>query len=114
MKQLRQPVRKRVPQRLEYTFKDGGAAIIALDAYLTANLDVKLNGQLYDTMSASFVAPRSSGKVEKAVYVFDEAGVWQVQFWCETTEGSPLFGEPIEILVVENVEDLSLDELLKY
>jgi hypothetical protein len=110
MEQYRHPVRKNNRQNLFYTFRnyDTGARI-DLTPYSTVSMDVKLNGELYETVEASFV-DKTGGKVGVVTYKFDEVGRWDIQFVCRDGTALELYGTPLQFDVVMNVEDLDLSQ----
>lgn len=114
MIQYRNPVRLNTPQELDYTFQDMAGVIIDLTPYVSVSLEVKVQGAVYSTVAAVFSSPQTSGLVKTASYTFTAAGTWTVQFVCVDSGGNKLFGEPLQVNVYDNVEDLVIDQLLGY
>jgi len=114
MIQYRKPVRINVPEVLRYTFKDQDNNIIDLTNYATVWLESKLQGQVYSTTASTFINPQTSGQVQLLGFVFPTVGTWNIQFYCVDSMGNKLFGEPLQVMVVPNVENLSLDQLAVY
>ena len=114
MTQYQKPVRLNTPQLVQYTFRDETQTIIDLTPYVSCSLELKLQGQAYSSTIAAIVAPATGGVVKCAGYIFTQPGIWNAQFVATDGGGHKLFGEPIEIRVVANVEDLALADLAKY
>ena len=112
--QYQQPVRNNVLQNLVYTFKDEANATIDLTAYISCSAEAKLQGAAYASVAADFFTPRTSGQVQVDAYAFVGPGIWDIQFVCVDDSGNKLYGEPIQITVVKNVDDLSVGELPPY
>lgn len=113
MIQYRTPVRINTPQFLTYTFTDQNKAPINLSNYITCFMEVKQQGFVFATVAAT-IQSASSGIVQLSTYTFLSAGVWNVQFYCVDGGGNRLFGEPLQVLTYDNVEDLALTQLLVY
>lgn len=113
MIQYRTLVRINTAQKIKYTFKDQNGAVINLTDYVSAFLEVKRQGDTFDTVDAN-ITNAIGGQVEVSTLVFDTAGVWEIQFYVMDAGGNTVFGEPIRFRAVLNVEDAALNELLPY
>ena len=114
MIQLVKPVRKNVPQQPKYTFLDENNAIIDLTNYVSAAFEAKVQGAIYSTTVATIVSPPTLGQVLLAFFTFTTTGIWTIQFVCMDVGGGKLYGEPMQLTVIDNVDDMSLQELLTY
>lgn len=110
MKQWRYPVRMNTPQRLDYVFRDLSDAVIDLTSYLSVSLLVKREGEELITLVADF-GTRTAGAVFYDAYQFLTEGSWTAQFVALNAASKPVYGEPVRMTVVKNVDDLALDEL---
>lgn len=109
------PIRLNTPQVIgPYTFVDQDGVVIPLDDYVSCMLELKKQGVIYDSIASVILTPASEGKVKLASYTFVAQGIWDLQFYVTDGSGNRVFGEPLQIRVVKNVEDLSLSELAKY
>jgi hypothetical protein len=111
--QYRTPVRRNTRQSLTYTFKDQDKTIIDLTGYVSVTLETKLEGQPYSVLAADFLGSRIGGQVQCGA-VFSLVGVWDLQFVAQDGAGNRVPGEPLQALVVPNVEDLALSQLPAY
>lgn len=114
--QYRIPIRRNVPQAIgPYTFKDQNGNIIPLTNYITFNCEVKVQGALYQILAAQLTGLPATGQVQTInPFAFPSVGTWDVQFVCIDGSGNNLYGEPIQINVVPNVDDLALTQLPVY
>lgn len=113
MIKLTDKVRLNMPIQIGiYTFKDQDAAVIDLSSYTSVSCQLKCQGQVYATQTASFVS-KPAGTVKLTSYSHTVAGIWMAQFYCTDGSGNKLWGEPIRYEVVENIEDASLNEVLR-
>jgi hypothetical protein len=110
----RTPVRNNTPQTITYTFKDQNNNVIDLTNMVSASLELKLQGQVFTTVTATFNTPRTAGGVQVAAYTPVGVGVWTAQFYVTDSGGNKYFGEPIQFTVVPNVEDLAVSQLPGY
>jgi hypothetical protein len=113
MQQYQVPLRNNNAQVFVYTFKDQSNTVIDLTNAVLAFMEVKLYGQLYATIAATINLPPSAGVVQ-ASYMPTVIGIWTVQFYTVDGLGNKLYGEPLQITVVPNVDDLALSQLAKY
>jgi hypothetical protein len=97
-----------------YTFCDQNGSIISLVSYASAWLELKLQGQLYATISATILSPATSGQVEVSSYTFTQLGIWMAQFYVQDGIGNKTYGEPVQFTVVANVDDATLNQILVY
>lgn len=111
--EYRTPVRMNVPQDIRYIFRDPDQVIIDLSAYTSVVLETKLQGAVYSTVTAAFDGAKTTGAVRVASLSFTTAGVWDLQFVADDGTNK-LFGEPVQIKVVRNVENLDLNQLPQY
>jgi hypothetical protein len=114
MQQYRFPIYRDVPQPIQNTIRDQNKFPIDLTNYHSVFLEVKLQGQLYITLPASFVSPPSSGQVQLSSYAFPEVGIWSLQFYVADLYDNRIYGEILQVTVVPNVEDLALTQLPTY
>lgn len=107
------PVRASTPQLLTYTFLDETRTVIDLTNFFTVVVELS-NGGLVPplVLAASFNGSKTLGVVQ-ANESFPSAGIWQAQFVCKDSFGNRLEGEPIQIRVVSNIDDL-IGQLLSY
>lgn len=114
MIQYRIPVRLNTPQYIQYTFKDETGAVIDLSDFGGVVMQMKLDGQLFASISAAYSFPRTLGQVYMN-YSFAQIGTWAIQFLVQNNQNeTELFGEPVQFRVVPNVENLSLGQLPIY
>lgn len=107
------PVRASTPQLLTYTFLDETRTVIDLTNFFTVVVELS-NGGLVPplVLAASFSGSKTLGVVQ-ANESFPSAGIWQAQFVCKDSFGNRLEGEPIQVRVVSNIDDLT-GQLLSY
>lgn len=113
MIQYRPKVRKDTPQRLVYVFRDQNKAVIDLGGYTSVSFQAKRQGATNAAVSADFVS-KPAGSVSMESYTFAATGLWHAQFFCTHPDGHKLYGEPIEITVVPNTNDLGTDDGMSY
>jgi hypothetical protein len=106
------PVRNNVPQSLVYAYTDQNGNVIDLGNYVSVFVEIKQQDTIYSKLPAAFES-QVDGLVA-CTYTFVGVGVWTVQFLCVDGGGNELFGEPIQITVVPNTEDLALSQLPNY
>lgn len=115
MIQWRISVRRNTPQIIgPYTFKDQDEVVIDLTPYVSVWLLIKHQGELVATLPAVVVSPATAGQAKVASYTFASVGTWSVQFYAQDGAGNKVFGEPLQLKVVANVDDLTLSQLLVY
>lgn len=114
MKQFRKPVRKDDPRLISYTFRDLAGVVIDLTDRFTVLLKVKKVGGTYETVTAEFDGAKTTGKVKYSGYAFAAAGIYNIQFDALDSFLNQLHGDPAQVTVVNNVEDLGTDDLMVY
>lgn len=97
------------PQSLTYTFLDQNKNVLNLSNYVSVWLELKLYGQVYIVVPASF-SNQTLGVVTTPFYTFTSPGVWDVQFYCLDGTNNKLYGESLQIVVKPNVDDLALTQ----
>ena len=107
------PVRENVPELVRYTFLDENGAIIDLTSYVSVALYIKVQGTLYASIVADFLSPTTAGVVQATGVTFTSAGAWAAQFVCTDASGGKLYGEPIGITVVPNVDNLGINQPMR-
>lgn len=114
MKFYRKDVRARVPQRMNYTFYDETNAIIDLTNYSVVKIILRLDGHDDTIMAGQFNGAKTTGRVYADVPFYPH-GIWQAQFLATSVNADPLYGEPIQVKVRANEDDLSAaDPILSY
>jgi hypothetical protein len=116
MKKHLYPVRANTPQRFEYTFRDQANAVIDISDYDNCYLMVKRQGDAYDPADWMIVAEKDVGTPGKVFYdgfAFGD-GEWVAQFKVQLGTGEAIYGEPLRLKVVLNIEDLAPDDLPEY
>jgi hypothetical protein len=109
------PIRNNTPQKVgPYTFLDQNGNVIDLTLYASASLEIKQQGFVFATVPATIMAPATNGQVQVLSYTFVGIGIWDVQFYFTDSSGKNYYGEPLQIRVVANVEDLTLSQLASY
>lgn len=103
-----QPVRRNVPQRIEYTFVDQTGNPIDITIYGSVAFEAKVQGQTFSSVAAAFGG--STGLAFVDSFIFNAAGIWTIQFYC----AGKLYGEPLQVIVAANVEDMTTNQLLRY
>jgi hypothetical protein len=109
MQESDQSVKRKNPELVDYTFANSTGAI-DLTPYSTVKLLIKVNGQLYDQVAATFDSPKTGGRVYYDGYQFLTPGRWYAQFLALTAGGVPLYGDEVGFDVVNNLDDLAADE----
>lgn len=107
------PVRLNNPITHSYQFLDQDRTVISLSTYVYVFLEIKLQGQVFQSVSAQF-DNQTQGTVKLVSYAYTTTGIWTAQFYCVDGFGNKLWGEPVQFRVVPNVEDLGLSDLAKY
>lgn len=105
MKFYKTKVRARVPQKLTYTFFDETNTIIDLTNYPTCKVMAILDGQVKADTAGQLVGLPTAGTVTASL-PFPTPGVWQAQFVAYDTINRPLYGEPIQVKVAANEDDV--------
>ena len=100
------PVRLNTPQHCLYTFKDQADNVIDLTTYVSVFLEVKRQSGVSSTTPAEFNGPKTGGQVQLPTFTFTQDGTWYLQFYCIDSSENKLFGEPLQVTVVDNLEDL--------
>jgi hypothetical protein len=114
MIQYPKPVRKTTSEPFIYTFKDENGVVIDLSNAQSLYLELKVQGQLFQTVPASFMGSPPLGTLTAGPTTLPVSGIWTAQFFAVDSLGNRCIGEPIRFRVVDNVEDLALDGLLNY
>jgi hypothetical protein len=113
MIQFRTPVRNKTPQYIQYIFLDVNQTPIDLSTYISCFMEMKLQGVVYGAVQANFISA-AAGLVAMPSYSFSGVGVWDIQFNAEDPAGNRIFGDVLQITVVPNVEDLTIEQLAQY
>ena len=108
--------RTQVTLPVVYTFRkleNGMMEPISLMDYATVTLLTKRTGAAYGTVAASFDGNKLFGKVLANVK-FTAAGIWDLQFVATKGDGiTKLFGEPLQVTVAKNIDELTTEEILE-
>lgn len=113
MIEYRKKIRRQTPQTIQYTFKDHNKSIIPLTDYAVVVIEAKCQDQVMIATDAEF-QDKSLGTVISYRFKFPTIGVWDVQFYCVDHYGDRLYGEPLQLRVVKNVDDLDAGEITNY
>jgi hypothetical protein len=105
------PVRAGTPQSLNYTFTDQNQNPINLAGY-TISLLLQLQGQAAPVTLGAQIVSSVAGTVT-CPYTFATPGIWQAQFLAQNQNGPPVYGEPVQVRVVSNV-DTAAGNLLNF
>lgn len=115
MKQLALPVRNNsLIGPITYTMKDQNGNIINLTPYSSAFMEIKQQGFLVATISATILSPPTMGQVQVASHTFSGIGIWQIQFYVMDNSGNKVYGEPLQFNCVPNEDDLTLNQLAQF
>jgi hypothetical protein len=113
MYEHRQPVRMSDPQVVSYRYRDQDGVTIDLTNYVAVYLLVKYQNAVYETAVGRF-EDKVAGKVAFDDYVFQFNGIWVLQFVSVDGLNKTRHGDPAQVKVVKNTEDLVGEELMPY
>ena len=114
MYEHRPPARMNSPHQFFYTFRDQDLNVIDLTDYTVVYFTVKRQDDNYESFEATFDGSKTLGKVKFATYSFTHEGLYNVQFVVADSVGQKRWGDPAQVTVVKNVDDLTTSELMNF